>query len=290
MKKFSVNKIGGEGVMMPHQKLFDWARCVLRDKEPDTQIIIVVSALAKITRMLQEIFGRKSNGEIPEALQVLDSIKRIHLQRCADLFIGDTNTLYEYFHEIEYFISHGSIHGKNPSISNAQLLKFGELMSSNIFHQFMLGMKLSVKLIDAQDMIYASGNDYCNSIPIQPKTSESISKAIGVEDWDQIILTQGYISKSRLLGLDGSDLTASLIAFGLQLCNQNCFVELYFWKNVDGVIVDGKVLDEISFGEYNLLETAPVRKDAIVINQRYKPKTQICSFLNLDHPGTLITW
>ncbi len=290
MKKYSVSKIGGAGLMMLYEKLIEWVGLVLKNKEPNTQIIIVVSALAKTTRMLQEIFQKKLNGEISDALRVFELIKQIHLQRCKDLFIKDTSKIYEYFYEIEYFVKEGSINKENPTISNAHILKFGELLSSEIFRQFLLNRNLSVKLIDAQKMIYASGDDYCYSVPLQPKTSESISKQIGLHYGSEIILTQGYICYERLLGLDGSDLTAGLIPFGLQLCNSTRNPELTFWKDVDGVIVDGKVLDEISLSDYIQLETTPVRKDAISTNLRYKPKIWVRSFLNLDHPGTLITW
>lgn len=290
MKRFLVNKIGGAGLMLPYQKLFDWVRYILKDKEPSTQIIIVVSALAKTTRMLQDIFEKKLNGENQKALQVFESIKKIHLQRCKDLFIEEKTTLYEYFYEIEYFIKEGSINKDNQTISNAYLLKFGELMSSEIFYQFVLGMKLSVKLIAAEKIVYASGEDYCNSIPIQPKTSESISRAIDNESGYTIILTQGYICNHRLLGLDGSDLTASLITFGLKSCNPNCYVKSTFWKDVEGVIVDRIVKEEMNGDEYNSLKTVPVRKDAIITNACNQTETIIRSFLNLEHQGTKITW
>ncbi|MFA6251123.1 MAG: hypothetical protein WC603_00625 [Candidatus Paceibacterota bacterium] len=284
---YFIHKIGGAGLMMLYQELFDWVNYTLKDKGPDTQIVIVVSAFVKITRVLEKIFEKKLNGEIEKAMQIFeDDIRKIHLQRCTSLSVKDTSILYEYFHEIEYFIRNGSIDEKNPTISKAQLLRFGELMSSEIFRQFLLGMNLSVKLIDAQDMVYASGDDYCNSIPLQPQTSENISKAIAREHGDKIILTQGYISHKRLLGLDGSDLTASLITLGLRSCNPNLSPTKTFWKDVDGVMVGGIVQEKMELNEYNSLETVPVRKDAINIDP--KTETVIRSFLNLENPGTTI--
>ncbi len=290
MKKFLINKIGGAGLMIPYQQLLAWVRYITKDVDPDTQVIIVVSALAKITRIIQDIFEKKLNGETEKALQVFESIKKIHLQRCTDLFIEDTTILYEYFFEIEYFIKEGSINRDNPTVSNAYILKFGELMSSEIFHQFLLGMNLSVKLIDAQDMIYASGEDYCNSIPIQPKTSENISKAINNESGYSIILTQGYICNGRLLGLDGSDLTASLIALALKLYYLGCYVTLTFWKDILGVIVNGIVKEKMNGDEYDSLPTVPVRKDAIITSVSNQIETWIRSFEGLEHQGTKITW
>lgn len=283
---YLIHKIGGPGLMLPCQRLLELIRYILKDIKPDTRVILVVSALAKITRMLQDIFEKKMNGEIIKALQVLDSIKRIHLQRCNDLFIDDITTLCDYFFEIEYFIRMGSINEKNPTISQAHLLKFGELMSSEIFHQFLLQMKLSVKLIDAQKIIFAEGEDYCNSIPLLPEISESISEIINQNE-QPIILTQGYIGHERLLGLNGSDLTASLISRGLKSCNPNLSVKKSFWKDVDGVKVNGIVREEISINEYNSLETGPVRKDALNIDP--ETETVIRSFLNLNHPGTKIS-
>lgn len=291
MKKFSVNKIGGAGLMLPYQKLLEWVRYVVKNVDPDTQVIIVVSAFAKVTRMLQEIFEKKLNGETEKASALFESIKKIHLQRCKDLFVEDTTTLYEYFHNIEYFIKDGSINNMdNPTTSNAYILKFGELMSSEIFHQFLLEIKLSVKLIDAQQMIFAEGEDYCNSIPLQPETSESISKAIDSKSEYTIILTQGYICNHRLLGLDGSDLTASLIASGLKLYNPNYDIKSAFWKDVKGVMVNGVVKEEMNGDEYDSLETVPVRKDAIATNVSNQIETCIRSFENLEHQGTRITW
>jgi aspartokinase len=289
MKKFLIGKIGGAGLMMLFEKLFDWVKYVVKDIEPGTQIIIVVSAFATVTKKLQKIFELKLNGETTEAMLILDSIKNIHLQRCTDLLIRDTTILYGYFHEIEYFILKGSINEKNLSISNAHLLKFGELMSSEIFNQFLLGMRLSVKLIDAQQMIFATGDDYCNSIPLESKTSVSIANAVrGVNS--QIILTQGYISNHGVLGLDGSDLTASLIACGLKSSNLDCYAKAAFWKDVKGVLVNGVVKKEMSGDEYASLETGPVRFDAIATNVANQVETEIRPFDDLENEGTKITW
>lgn len=293
MKKFSIGKIGGKGAGLSYEELVALFKYILSDKEPGTQLILVVSALEMTTRNLQYIFNEKLNGDAEKAWERFQEIKMTHVQRCTDLFISKTDILFDLFHEIEYFILHGSINGENPTISEAQLLRFGELMSSEIINQFLIKENIAVKLIDAQKMIFASGENYCYSEPLQPKTSEMISRFIETEsDYDDtIILTQGYICNERLLGLDGSDLTASLIAYGLQLCIPTCFIEkISFWKNVDGVIVDGVVKDRIGSGEYDSLDKGPVRKDAISLNKRYKPKTIIRSFINLEHSGTLIVW
>lgn len=282
---YAIHKIGGTGLMMPYAKLVEWVRFVTKDKESQ-RVIIVVSAFAKITRMLQEIFENKLNGEISKAKENLVQIKKIHIQRCSDLFVEDMSDVFKYFNEIENFILHENIDENNPTISKAKLLRFGELVSSEIFKKFLLGMNLYVKLIDAQNMIFASGQDYCSSIPLQPKTSESISKMINNPSLqNQIILTQGYICKDRLLGLDGSDLTASLISLGLKSFNPNLYVKKTFWKDVSGVMVNGVVKKNITLDEYNSLQTVPVRIDAIKIDP--KTETVIRSFLSLENPGTI---
>jgi aspartokinase len=289
---FFVHKIGGAGLMMLYQELIIWVTYVLNDKKPNVQIIIVVSALEKVTRMLQDIFEKKLNGDTRNALNVFQNLKKLHLQRCMDLKIKDLSRMYDYFYEIEFFIRDGSIDKDNHTISKAQLLKFGELISAEIFYQFLLGMNIRVKLINAQEIIYADGEDYCNSVPVQPKTSQMISEVIQSESMHNydVILTEGYICKERLLGLDGSDLTAGLVPVGLQSYNSHVDPELILWKDVDGVIVNGIVKEEISFPEYISLKTTPVRKDAIIINQRFKTKITIRSYRNLTHPGTTISW
>ncbi len=286
---FLIHKIGGAGLMLPYEQLLAWVRYILNDIKPGTRIIIVVSAFAKVTTKLQDIFENKSNGDTAKAWEVFKEIKELHLQRCTDLFVEETDNLFDYFHEIEYFISYGSINEENPTISKAQLLRFGELMSSEIFNQFLLKEHVAVKLIDAQNMVFATGEDYCYSVPVQPETSEKISRVINSESAnDTIILTQGYIGNKRLLGFDGSDLTASLIALALKSRNPNMSVKKIFWKDVDGVMINGIVQDKISVNLYKSLDTTPVRKDAI--NIEAETETIIRSFLNLNHPGTLITW
>lgn len=294
MKTYEIHKIGGAGLMLPFQKLFDLVRYILKNDKPDTQIIIVVSAFAGITRILQSIFEEKRRNNIKQAMLLLESLKRIHLKRCKDLSINDSSIIYEYLYEIEYFIMNGSINEKNPSISKAHLLKFGELLSSEIFHQFLLGMKLHVNFFDAREVIICSGKDYCNSEVLQPETSEAISKKINTFN-SKVLLTHGFIARGKnrvdkLLGFDGSDLTASLLSFALHLCGFNCNTEITYWKDVEGVLVDGNIREEINGDGYDFLPTVPVRKDSISVNKRYKPKIFIRSFLNLNHPGTLITW
>ena len=55
----AIFKIGGAGLMLPFQELFDLVCFILKDKKETGQTIIVVSALAGITRKLENIFQSK---------------------------------------------------------------------------------------------------------------------------------------------------------------------------------------------------------------------------------------
>ena len=290
----AIFKIGGAGLMLPFQELFDLVCFILKDKKETGQTIIVVSALAGITRKLENIFQSKASGNIPQAMKIFEEIKKIHFERCKELFINDLDFLFDYLDEIKYFIQEGKINKNNETISKAYLLKYGELLSSEIFKRFLLDMKLSVNFSDARDTIVCFGKDYCNSQANVSESGAKIYRLLKSTKSKDILLTQGYIGKStygkdKLMGLDSSDLTASLFALCVRLYQSNSNVELTYFKDKLGVLdKNDNLIKFLSYEEYARLESGPVRKDAIEILKWPKVKARVRSFTNLENEGTLI--
>jgi len=302
MKKYAIHKIGGAGLMLPLQKLLELVNYILKE-DKGKQTIFVISAFAGVTRILQDIFEAKLQNNESKVKSCFTLLKKIYFDREEDLMedtfydIPETGNWWERIQTISFKTTTDTVKRCGTTIK-AELLSCGEFMSSEIFTGFLeKHTNTSVKFLRPWDIIMAKGDDYCNSTVKQPKTAKNISRVIAPRhSVDKIMIFPGYIASDedrfdRLLGFDGSDLTAGLISHGLQTYDSLCSTELNFWKDVDGVYdTEGVYKSNISYKEYLDLPTTPVRKDAIIQVCEYKSETRIRSFLNLDHQGTKITW
>lgn len=292
MKTYNINKMGGEFMgKLSYDGMLRWLEFV--NKNNQGKLIFVVSALNGITRLLDKIFQNMENGRKSDAKKLSEDLKMIHIQRIKNLLIKDPDFIFSDLHEINNVIEESSINENNPSISKSHLLKFGELISSKIFYNFLISQRIDITMTDARQIIIASGHDYCNS---DINESESMGLTNNFANQPDCSLTQGYIARNlknqdKLLGFDGSDMTAGFITKTVNVCNFEPSVYLTFWKNVSGVEVNGRIVREIGIKEYLSLPTTPARKDSIETNKRYTgTKILIKSFYELEDPGTKIIW
>ena len=146
--------------------------------------------------------------------------------------------------------------------------------------------------IDVRDII-KTDNTYRNAKIDWEKTSTLINKNIGFQHY----ITQGFIgctseNFTTTLGREGSDFTASILAFSLDAN------ELVIWKDVPGMMnadpeyfPNAKLFSRISFDEAIELAFFGAKIIHPKTIQPLKKKNiplKIKSFLNPDDEGTLI--
>ncbi len=256
------------------------------------RIVIVFSAIAKVTNMLEEVvdaYVMKNGNEV----LALDKVKNLHNTIINDLFdkeeliFDEVNNL---FVEIEWMFE--EFPHQDYAYIYDQIVSIGEFLSTKIMSFYLNKIGFNNTFIDVRDII-KTDNTYRNAKIDWEKTSTLINKNIGFQHY----ITQGFIgctseNFTTTLGREGSDFTASILAFSLDAN------ELVIWKDVPGMMnadpeyfPNAKLFSRISFDEAIELAFFGAKIIHPKTIQPLKKKNiplKIKSFLNPDDEGTLI--
>lgn len=210
----------------------------------DESLIIVVSAMDKMTRALHHIAdlyfsGKKTDLEFKQ-------IVKFHQNIINQLFgEKNTDTLHK-FNEISLglFVRLG----KEPSLvfdyDYDQIVPFGELFSAFIISEYLKHKGVDNSLLDIRKLLKTDST--FRDAKIDWEKSESLVNSALNFDENRIYITQGFIASNEknqmtTLGLEGSDFTAAALAF---IVNAEHVV---VWKDVEGVYnTDPKEAEEVT--------------------------------------------
>ena len=194
------------------------------------ELVIVFSAMGKVTNMLEEVTEAyvKKNGKAENKLKV---VKDFHAHLLGELFEVNNsiyNEVNNLFVEIEWVLEDEP----NPdfAFNYDQIISIGEMLSTKIMSAYLSEKGFGNSWLDARDII-RTDNKYRNA-KIDWKQTITFCK-------DKItyfpIITQGFIGGTSenfttTLGREGSDFTAAILAFALDV------KQVIIWKDVDGVL------------------------------------------------------
>ena len=198
-------------------------------KNRHNQLIIVFSAMGKVTNMLERIVNDFVNNNNPK--EELQKIKNYHYQIIEELFDKDDliyNDIDNLLLEIEWVFDEEN-HNSYGYIYD-QIVVIGELLSSCILSKYLKKNGFEHILIDARDII-RTNSDYQNASVDWSFTDSSIKQKIKNKNY----ITQGFISCNSenintTLGREGSDFTAAILAYSLNA------QEVTIWKDVPGLM------------------------------------------------------
>lgn len=203
---------------------------------PDEKISVVVSAMGKTTNALEKLakaFFYKT--EKPDA--ILEEIKNYHLNICKQLFTNDSHPV---FTELEntFVELYWAIEGEpsdNFDYEYDQIVSVGEVISTKIISTYLNEIGLNNKWVDARGLIQTD-NSYREGKVDFVLTENLIKKdLVPLFNSFKLIITQGFIGGTSenfitTLGREGSDYTASILAYCLDATN------VTIWKDVPGVL------------------------------------------------------
>ena len=196
----------------------------------EDKLVIVFSAIGKVTNMLEEVTEAyvQKNEQAESKLQL---VKDFHTHLLGELFEVNNsiyNEVNNLFVEIEWVLEDEP----NPdfAFNYDQIVSIGELLSTKIMSAYLSENGFENSWLDARDII-RTDNKYRNA----------------KIDWEQTItfckdkithfpiITQGFIgctseNFTTTLGREGSDFTAAILAFALDV------KQVIIWKDVDGVL------------------------------------------------------
>jgi len=217
-------------------------------------LVIVVSAIGKITNSLDKLHTNSGNRDKSEKL-FLD-IKDYHLNLLDNLFPEGNDELIRAI-DVRF---NSLLESTNETYENRyeaydSIVSIGEELSSCIIYHYLLSMGISARLINAKSLITTNSN-YTDADVDWNYTQKTIETRINpmLETLD-VVVTQGFIGsdisgKPTTLGREGSDFTAAI--FG-NILNAD---EVTIWKNVPGLMNsdparfdDSEKIENISYHE-----------------------------------------
>ena len=258
------------------------------DKNNDK--VIVISAMGKITNMLEDVVNDYVNGKSPS----LDDVKNYHFSIIKELF-PENHSIYDevnnLFVEIEWAIEDAPT--STYDYEYDQIVSVGELLSTKIVSAFLSLKGYENSWIDARDII-RTDNTFRNTRLDWELTTELIRKFISPKG---IYITQGFIgctseNFTTTLGREGSDFTAAILSFVLESD------EVVIWKDVDGMLNadpryfdDAQLLHQLSFSEAIELAYFGAKVIHPKTIQPLKEKNiplRVKSFIKPENEGTII--
>lgn len=261
-------KFGGTS-MGSAKRMLDSASIMI-DRAKNEKISVVVSAVAGISNKLQASINAAVAGE--NLLTFIEDIRTTHITICNEL-----EKLLKDFDKIavmtnvepvlalyEKLLNAVAAFGECPLSIHCHIMGLGELMSSPIMAGILEAQNMNVKLVDSRNLIYTTGNQAEGDVDY-PRTIEAFRQFYNLSDVQdsQILLFPGFICTWQnkqaekgevlsmgLLGRNGSDFSAAIVATGLNSS------KVEFWTDVDGVytadpriVKDAILVDDMSYEE-----------------------------------------
>ena len=292
-----VLKFGGTSVL--NSENIKKIIAIIKDKKAkNKKLIVVVSAMGGVTDKLLTCASLAIKKD-QHYLEIIKEIEERHLLAIEELIpiqhhIEIKGKIKLLLAELENVCKGIYILQELSPNVNAQLVSFGELLSSNIISQALHFAGVSNQWVDARELITTENNSQPLKVDFETTNKAISEKLKGVE----MAILPGFIAKTKsgnasTLGRGGSDYTSAIVAGAL---NADC---LEIWSDVEGMytsdprLVEGAYsIDELSYEEAmelsyfgaKVLYTPTIhplleKNIALLLKNTFKP----------EHKGTLIT-
>ena len=225
---------------------------------PEENLVMVLSAMGKTTNALEKVVKSYFLEDGKTSLY-LNEIRLYHYSLADELFTGISHPVYaalnDLFSTLDLYLS--KTQSKVFDYEYDQIVSYGELLSTCIMHHYLAEAGIPNRLFDVRQLI-KTDNTFREGKVDWKATPRNIKENIGSlfsQPNSQLALTQGFLGSTAeglttTLGREGSDYTASILAYSLDA------QEMVIWKDVPGLLnADPKYfdnpikIDAISFRE-----------------------------------------
>ncbi len=224
------------------------AEIIKREYKANQLLIVVVSAMGKVTNALEEILYKTLAGK--NVKDQLESLKSFHFEIIDGLELKEQKKLTSEINDllIELQESLENIYGSGKSDEAEKYDKIvsnGEIISSLIINHYLKASGMNSQWLDARKYIKTS-NDFREGIILWNETDKRITN---ISHQPQLYLTQGFIgsnlkNQTNTLGREGSDFSAAI--FGQAINAESVTI----WKDVPGILnADPKLFSDTDLFE-----------------------------------------
>jgi aspartate kinase len=239
-----VLKFGGTSVQ--NAEMMDMTLAIT-ERRIDEGLVLVASAMSKVTDQLQQIAKLLGDGKEAESEKILAGIETRHLE-CARSFLsgpneeGCTADLKAVISELRALIKALAMLKEWSKRSNDAILAFGERLSTIILTYRARERGMRVELFDSRELVKTDDN-FTQAMPMEDLTNRLISTTLKPRP-GSLTIVQGFIASTTggattTLGRGGSDYTATIVGAALKADA----VEI--WTDVNGIMTaDPRIVNE----------------------------------------------
>ena len=231
--RWVVVKFGGTSV----STLANWRNIALvvhRRLQSGHRVLVVHSAITKITDMLEKLLAAAQSGNPDEALKAIEDR---HRQLTTELGVGVSPQLQGYFDELRQTANGIALVRELSDRTRARVMANGELMATEIGSRFLKAQGLDATWMDARDMLTAEDRGASARASVLSATCSFAPDAALEARLDAstpVVITQGFICRDSegntcLLGRGGSDTSASYLGAKLRA------KQIEIWTDVPGM-------------------------------------------------------
>ena len=260
------------------------------------KILIIISAMGKITNALEKVADAFYSGNKAAALLHFQQIKDEHTGLFGKITNSNEHSLSDIFTEAEWLLHDKPV--RDYDYYYDQIVCCGELLSTAIISSYFNTIGINNQWVDVRDIIRTDDTFREATIDWEYTQQKVTNEILPLFDNSNIVITQGFIgatdeNESTTLGREGSDYTAAIFANMLDADQQT------IWKDVEGVMnADPKLFPEAQF--IGALSYKEVIEMAYYGAQVIHPKTikplqnksiplHVRCFLKPLLPGTIIS-
>lgn len=260
-------------------------------------LIVVVSAMGKMTNAMEKMVDAYFNKKT-DVSKIFEEIKSYHFTILKDLFPDPYHSVYDQvnntFVEIDWILEDEPL--EKFDYLYDQIVSIGEFISTKILGAYLNESGIKTQWLDIRDVL-RTDNNYREGNVLWTETEKLVNEKIPPLLEKQLVLTQGFIggtseNLSTTLGREGSDYTASIIAYSLNAS------KLVIWKDVPGVLNADPVyfpnasqIEHLSYHEaieMTYYGAKVIHPKTIKPLQNKKIPLYVKSFIHPEAVGTLI--
>jgi aspartate kinase len=297
-----VMKFGGTSVGSA-ERISEAARLAVNAAAQGHQVVVVTSAMSKVTDSLVEAAQQASRGKWDPAVrqQLFDR----HRQAADVLTIDDPADREQVIAQIDAQLDRfeklcfglSMVHELTPRLLDA-ISGSGELLAAPLVAAAIRAAGRSASPINATDVIVTT-DQFGGAEPVAEATAaKALSRLRPLIDRGEIPVVTGFIGATvdgvlTTLGRGGSDYSASILAAALDAD------EVWIWTDVNGVMTahpgevpDARSMAEISYSEASELAyygAKVLHYKTILPAFRKRIPVRILNSFNPTHPGTRVT-
>jgi aspartate kinase len=300
MNDLLVMKFGGTS--MGSAERIRVAARISREQQDKRPVVIVVSAMSKITDLLLDSLRKAEAGDNADLDANLKTLYARHFECCRELLPASRQEValagvHGLISEFSRIAKGCMMLGERPPRSIDEAIAIGEQLSALLMAEYLESEGVPARAVSGVDVI-ATDAVFGNATPLMEPTRERARAVIGPLLRDKILPVMTGFNGSTLdgrpttLGRGGSDFSASIAAAALDAS------ELWIWTDVDGIMTgdprlvpDARVLEAVTYNEaaelaYNGAKVLHPRTLAPLV-ERQIPVWSKNSFAT-EKPGTRI--